>query len=424
MTSIAPATSPMGPDAVWDRVVAVQAEMARLAGIINAAEARLTAIAAEAIEDGLWMQAGVMSPQHWAAWQLGLSPARAAQLVAIANRRDEVPATMAKFDAGLLSVDQVAAVVRLAPAARDAEVAEFAEQATVSQLRRTLARCGWGPDKPEPTRAEKRTLSFGSTDDGTWRMSVSAPVDEGARIEAALTAMRKELIHDAEDAEARHAVTWLDALLGLIDRAVENDDARVLGRRKRHLVHLHLQFDDQGEWTGHLHMGPLLSKALLMYQTCDTTVQPILEQLGLPVSVGHTQYTVPDRTRVVVEHRDRGCRIPGCSAHRVEVHHIIHWLKNGPTDTWNLVCLCPRHHRLHHLGTLGIRGNADDPNGLIFTDEHGRVIADSGRASPPGAPPGPAATQARLPWHPYIHGTGETLQSRNIWFGQPATDAA
>ena len=281
-----------------------------------------------------------------------------------------------------------------------------------------------GPDKPEPTRAEKRTLSFGSTDDSTWRLSVTAPVDEGARIEAALVAMRKELIHDAADSEARHAVTWLDALLSLIDRAVENDDARVLGRRKRHLVHLHLQFDEEGQWMGHLHMGPLLSKALLMYQTCDTTVQPVMEQLGLPVSVGLTQYTVPDRTRIVVENRDRGCRIPGCSARRVEVHHIIHWLQFGPTDTWNLVCLCPRHHRLHHLGTLGIRGNADDPDGLVFTDGHGRVIADSGRARPPGAPPGNAASQARLPWSPYVHGTGETLQSRHVWFGETTHHAA
>ena len=94
--------------------------------------------------------------------------------------------------------------------------------------------------------------------------------------------------------------------------------------------------------------------------TCDALVAPIWCDDGLPVSVGRSQHIVPDRTRRIVEHRDGGCRVPGCRHDRfVEVHHIIHWSAHGPTDTWNLICLCPRHHRLHHQGRLGITGNAD-----------------------------------------------------------------
>lgn len=44
----------------------------------------------------------------------------------------------------------------------------------------------------------------------------------------------------------------------------------------------------------------------------------------------------------------------------------------GPTDTDNLVALCRRRHRLHHLGLLGVRGHAnaprDGPDGLELTD--------------------------------------------------------
>ena len=89
--------------------------------------------------------------------------------------------------------------------------------------------------------------------------------------------------------------------------------------------------------------------------TCDGLGAIVLEHDGLPFSVGRSQYIVPDRTRRIVERRDRGCRVPGCTADRfVEVHHIIHWQDGGPTDTWNLLSLCPRHHRMHHQGLLGI----------------------------------------------------------------------
>jgi len=49
---------------------------------------------------------------------------------------------------------------------------------------------------------------------------------------------------------------------------------------------------------------------------------------------------VSDRLRRIIERRDRGCRVPGCTNERfVEVHHIIHWLQGGVTDSWNLISL-------------------------------------------------------------------------------------
>jgi hypothetical protein len=119
----------------------------------------------------------------------------------------------------------------------------------------------------------------------------------------------------------------------------------------------------------------------------------VWERDGVPVSVGRAQYVVPDRTRRVVERRDRGCRAPGCGRERhVEIHHILHWLGDGgPTDTWNLVSLCPHHHRMHHQGLLGISGDADAPGGLAFTDEHGRPVPGVGPPIPPSGPPPPSA---------------------------------
>ena len=62
------------------------------------------------------------------------------------------------------------------------------------------------------------------------------------------------------------------------------------------------------------------------------------ESAGLPVSVGRTQRTVPERTRRLVILRYRGCCVPGCTADQfLHVHHVIHWdpdYGTGPTDTF------------------------------------------------------------------------------------------
>ena len=77
---------------------------------------------------------------------------------------------------------------------------------------------------------------------------------------------------------------------------------------------------------------------------------------------------------------------------------------------------CPRDHRLHHRGQLGIIGNADGPDGLVFTDADGRVIdlRHTRRNQPP--PPSPA--------RPYQHPLGERLQHWALLYPDPPRPAA
>ncbi|MDQ6798093.1 MAG: HNH endonuclease, partial [Actinomycetota bacterium] len=49
----------------------------------------------------------------------------------------------------------------------------------------------------------------------------------------------------------------------------------------------------------------------------------------------------PNRTRLAIEERDGGCRVPGCDRTRwLHVHHVVHWEDGGATDTSNLMSLC------------------------------------------------------------------------------------
>jgi hypothetical protein len=115
---------------------------------------------------------------------------------------------------------------------------------------------------------------------------------------------------------------------------------------------------------------------------------------------------VPDHTRLAVEYRDGGaCVIPGCGATRgIEVHHLRHWEDGGPTDTWNLACVCGPHHRAIHRGEIIAWGNADTPGGLSFTNRWGTPLT----LKPPKPPPDPPTGT----WH---HPTGESLRYDDLY---------
>ena len=112
-------------------------------------------------------------------------------------------------------------------------------------------------------------------------------------------------------------------------------------------------------------------------------VRPVWETEGTPVNVGRATRVIPAQTRMVVQNRDRTCAHPACATTaNLEIHHIDHWLDGGPSETWNLVSLCPSHHDKHHHHKFGVTGNADIAGGLQFRDERGRIIAASNPTQP------------------------------------------
>ncbi|PYM17206.1 MAG: hypothetical protein DMD78_30170, partial [Candidatus Rokuibacteriota bacterium] len=66
------------------------------------------------------------------------------------------------------------------------------------------------------------------------------------------------------------------------------------------------------------------------------------------VEVGARTRTITPALRRALQHRDRGCRFPGCGLPFTQGHHIRHWAQGGPTTLSNLTLLCRRHHRSVH----------------------------------------------------------------------------
>jgi hypothetical protein len=415
-----------------------------LAGILNTQHARLVEVAVELLaDDRLWSGWGIRSVQHFLTWKLGLSDTHARQIVTIAERVPDLPDCVTAFRAGRLSLDQMAAIASRAPWWADTEICQMATLMTVRQIRHVVGNYPFpdipNPDHPDPEPANTTTdiasdqptemaspvgaddqpggdepgtasgrpewCSFGFDDEGRFSLHVSADIDTGKLIEAALVEARDHLFqHGVTD------VTWIAALRELADRSL--DTITEPNRRDRYRIHLHIDTTDGS--SAPTPSGWNLPDALRQHLTCDGLCTPVIEIDGIPVSVGRSQRIVPDRTRHLVLDRDGGCVVPGCSAtHFLEIHHIVHWEDRGPTDTWNLVALCPHHHRLHHRGELGITGNADPPGGLTFTNQYGVPIPQSGaRPSPPGAPP-------PQPQIPYQHPLGERFDATYVHFNTP-----
>ncbi len=390
----------------------LEAEMAEVCGVLHAASAWLVRLIGRVLETESWQGHGIRSAEQWVAWKCGVTPRRAHTLVTIARRLGELPETRAAFDAGELGEDSVGLICRLAPIEVEADVAQLARNTTVTQLRRVLNEYSFQDDpaeeQPVPVE-EKRSVCFSHTDNGSWRLSAELPADEGAVWEKALTEARNELFRAGEAGPGPGAspadVNWADAFVAIAEKSL-SAEALAHPHRDRTMVLLHV-----GTKGGHLHLGPGVSEGLRRYIGCDSRVRPVFEAEGKPVSVGRAFRTVPDRTRIVVEDRDRGCRVPGCDRSRwLHVHHMTHWEDGGGSDTSNLICLCQHHHRLHHRGRLGIEGNADDPDGVLFTDDRGRRLESCGKARPPGKdasrPPGnwvPPSGEQLDPWAIYFN---------------------
>jgi hypothetical protein len=386
----------------------LEAEMAEMCGILNAATGRLVGLIAAVLQTESWQGWGVRSAEQWVSWKCGVSPGRARSLVRMARRASELPETHAALVKGELSEDQVAVIARHAPADVDAQAAELGRESTVTQLRRVLGKYTFTEPRTEPVGEEERRVSFSSTEQG-WRLSALLPADEGAVWEKALRETRDDLFRSGEAGPGPGAapadVDWADAFMAIVEKSL-GATAVEHPHRDRHLVLLHLPVGADG----HLHLGRGLSEGLARYVSCDSRVRAVFETGGTPVSVGRAFRIVPDRTRMVVENRDGGCRVPGCDRSRwVQVHHIVHWEDGGPTDTTNLLCLCSHHHRLHHRGGLGIEGDADEPDGVVFTDAYGRRLRTR------GYPMLPTKSPPRGNWQPP---PGESIDPWPIYFDE------
>ena len=71
-------------------------ELASVCGHLNVLHARLVSLMRTALETEAWFGVGINTPAQWLAWQTGLSPERAKQIVRLAEREIELPVAVVR----------------------------------------------------------------------------------------------------------------------------------------------------------------------------------------------------------------------------------------------------------------------------------------------------------------------------------------
>jgi hypothetical protein len=361
------------------------AAVAGAAGALNLAHAELTRVAADAVRHDSWSGT---SPVQWLTYRAGITTSRANTILAVAAKRDRFPTIIARFDAAELSLEQVHELVQAPPCA-DADIEHWGTIATPARIRTSIKR-RYGTtnddntsddvvdvdEQPTPVdeRVERDWVATGITDDHRFRIRGEYDLDTGQLINAALLQAREQLW-----TAGQRRICDADCLREIIERFLDRIDTPLQRDRSKIWIHLDATTGDALTSTGVRVPDSVRDKIC-----CDGIIQPVWEHDGIPFNLGRTQHLVPERTRRIIMLRDQGCRVPGCTHDRIiEIHHIIHWNQDGPTSSWNLVALCPKHHRMHHQHSLGITGNADQPDGLVFTDHRGRQLQPCGAPTPP-----------------------------------------
>jgi hypothetical protein len=389
-----------------ERLEGLFEELAELAGQRNAIDGRIVEIVAEIDRDELWGATGARSVAGLVAWKLGSSSSNAHTIAAVASRLEEFPRCAQGMREGRLSLDQVGVIAARAGEGSDEHYAELARCATVNQLRTAVKleprpEPESRPDRPEP----QPSITKSSDEEFTcWRIKL--PNLEAAKFDAALASHRDALVNewklDRENNEPAPDTAppfpgAVEAFMRLVEAGWDAEAAR-----RPHGQHTTVvaQLDVEARAAA-LHLGPLLSDAERRYLTCDAACEVWFERHGEVIGAGRATRTINRRLRRALEHRHPTCAVPGCGATRgLHAHHIRHWEDGGLTELFNLVLVCPYHHRLHHRGVITITGPAD---ALVVTDSAGQRLSAGSLARPPNLPPPavapcPGPTGERADW--------------------------
>ncbi len=183
-----------------DALEELEEEIATLAAHIHAATHRLLTLIAEFDRRRGWELGGHRSCAHWLSARTGIDLGAAREKVRTARALESLPETGASMARGELSFSKVRALSRVATAANEGDLLEFARGCTTAQLERMVRgfRRGSREDEAAWERRlhESRTLSVFPDEDGMFVVRGRLPAEVGAllmrAVEAASDALYRE----------------------------------------------------------------------------------------------------------------------------------------------------------------------------------------------------------------------------------------
>jgi uncharacterized protein DUF222/HNH endonuclease len=318
---------------------------------------------------------------------VGFDAGTAREHVRVARALGSLPLISAALAHGELSYAKVRALSRVATPESEERLLTVGKAGTAEHVERIVR--GWRRmDRKEEARDAarqhtSRSLHVYQDEDGTVVLRGRLAPEVGALIMQALTAARDKLhqqarLNDPEGDPPTMTQQQADALALLAETALHYGiDPGAPGERYQVVVHVDAAVLADVEQPGQsvLEGGARVPAGTPERLACDSGVVVMRHaRNGRMVEVAARTRTIPPALRRALQHRDHGCRFPGCGVPFGQGHHVRHWAHGGPTTLSNLALLCRRHHRAVHEG--GYQCEHDVDGTLRFRRPDGQLLPE------------------------------------------------
>jgi Domain of unknown function (DUF222)/HNH endonuclease len=378
-------------------------EIAELVAHLDAATARLLDLIRQFDARGGWGN-GFRSCAAWLSWRVGLDPGAAREHVRVARALGSLPRLKEALARGELSYSKVRALTRVASPETEERLLAVGRAGTaehVEMIVRGWRRMDRKAEAEETTRRHRhRALHVYPDADGMVVIRGRLEPEVGAAVMQALTAAREALyrrrmsdvpagtsVVDGSSEAPTMEQQQADALALVAETALHRGmEPGAPGERYQVVVHVDAQVLADADAPGQsvLEGGARVPAGTSQRLACDASRVVMRHDAdGRVTEVGARTRTIPPALRRALQHRDKGCRFPGCGLPFGQGHHIKHWAHGGPTKLSNLAMLCRRHHRAVHEEGFQVERQANGE--LVFRRPDGRPLSEV-----PAAPAVPA----------------------------------
>ena len=328
-------------------------EIAELSAHLDAATARLLDLIREFDARGGW-STGFRSCAAWLNWRVGLDMGAARERVRVARALGTLPRLAQALARGELSYAKVRALTRVATPETEEQLLKFGRAGTADHVERLVR--GWrrmdrkAEAQETARRHASRALHVYQDDDGMVTVRGRLEPEVGALLMQALAAARETLYQQARaragDAGGGNvsaetpamepptmAQQQADALALLAETALHHGlDPGAPGERYQVVVHVDAPALADPDQPGQsvLDDGTHVSAETSRRLACDAS-RVVMQHArdGRVVEVAARTRTIPPALRRALQHRDRGCRFPGCGVRFGQGHHIRHWAQGA-----------------------------------------------------------------------------------------------
>jgi Domain of unknown function (DUF222) len=310
-------------------------------------------------QSGEYKADGALSLIAWLKWKCKLSGGAAAERVEVARQLEKLPKTEAAFANGDLGYQHVALIARTAEhvgaAAVRREEGRLLQAAQTHDPGQFLGVTKNFEHRVDPEGAltaanqahGRRYLHLGEPQNGMVRIDGLLDAEGGATLRRALEPFMTPMKEDERSFGQRQH----DALIELCrQRAGGKRDGA--GPRPQLIIRASVDTlaGSPGAPAGELDAGGTVPAATVQRYACDTAIIRITGRGELEHELTHATRTIPPSTRRALEARDQHCVFDGCDRRLnwCDGHHLVWWIKGGPTTLSNLALLCRPHHRMVH----------------------------------------------------------------------------